>query len=1038
MRVKNFLGAIVLFASPMLEAVPAPADPAALPPVGREAIEPASSGAGARRARPQVEPIFKATFDAWNTAPDVAAEKGVLKEGIDPELQLRMCDDVRGADVKGNSLSLTVPEYVAYPCGGNFRPDRGTVSLWVKPMNYTLADSRFFQPYFSVEASGYQFYVYKYHQTPDAITVYMNNGGKSYVCRGPAKWKRESWHHVAVAWDPNMIALYLDGKEAAKKTFNPPAVLPRKGELRHAKITLGDPKPWSSLVKDRLTQFDDLMIYDRRLTAKDVFDLFASTRPDLAAQAQAPAAEEEQPPVLTYRTFPAENKIKVKIDLGAADLPSDRDIPVELTLTKKGSVEPLVRRTVVFATLDSEVDFPLGTLEDRTDYQIAATIPGVKKPSVAKLRIPDRTEHVVTRDHETPSPWFPVKRLSKTEFAVLDRTYTFGENLYPVRIVSRGEDVLLDAPTFLLNGRRVRWETPRVTAESGDVTAFSATGTCGDFVLRGRGELWFDGFYKAEVELEPKSGAAAIDSFDLVWSVPRAAARYLLTPDWAPWRADGSFSGRFGVDRNDTSAVWLTGPVNGFCWWCASDANWVVDGKDNVSIRRDDVSASVRVRIVAKPTTLQGVARYLTGVQGTPAKRPDRAWRDRWYFGIGGDWTTCNWTSFSGRKAADNMRHVTSLEPESPEAFDRFLASKKKEGLDVLVYSMPTHLSDLDDAWDWYYDAWSSLPGIRWGFKDAATGAQAKIMPCCASTAAGDWHVSRAERLFREHPLVKGIYYDISSCTRCDNVQHGHGGVDAFGKPFGTSKAMDLRDYFLRIAKLCRRNGRWLHVHAHNLYLPFVHAFADVCWPGEEQFHLYVDNPRYHYLEGIPAEKYESALNGAIRGMYVAFINQNARAKSQVPSVYEKDLEAFIGTNAVYATLMPSFIYDFRDLGGTFGVNEQVYGDLRQKLKPYRLSAAEFHPYWQDPVATAAAGIRTALYTWKNGEGIVPFLLVVGNFSREAKRLALDVDWSKVGARPARLRDIVTGRLFDATALADADLPSHLFLMLVPETGGSR
>ena len=983
------------------------------------------------------DPLFKATFDAWNTAPDVAVEKGVLKEGIDPELQLRMCADVRGAGVKGNSLSLTVPEYVAYPCGGNFRPDRGTVLFWVRPMNYTFADAKYFQPYFSVESADFHFYVYKYFRSADTLVVYMSYKGRSYTCTAPAKWVREQWHHVAVAWNPNGIVLYIDGTEARRIRNEPPGSLPRQNELKGAKIMLGDPRPWSSLVKGRLTQFDDLAIYGCELSAKDVFDVFAAARPDLAANAQAPVAAEETAPVLTYRTIAAENKLKVRIDLGAVDLESDRDIPVKLRLAKKGSKEPIAAYDVVFPELDSEVDFPLGELEDGVDYVIAAKVPGAKKISSATLHVPDRGLYTkpLPRDHEVPTPWFPVKRLGANRFGVLDREYAFGANIYPVEVVSRGEKVVTDAPAFLLGGKAVTWSEPKVIAEYGDFTVFAATGETDTFRFRGRGELWFDGFYRAEIEVEPKDGAAEIPSLDLVWSVPRLAARYLLTPDWAPWGADGNFSGKFGVSRNDTSVVWTTGPVCGFAWWCASDANWVTDGKQpNVTIRRTEESASVRVKIIAKPSLLKGVAKYVTGVQGTPAKRPDPAWRDRWYYGIGGDWTTCNWTSFAGAKAPDNMKHVTSLDPAHPEGLDRFLANKKtKEGLDVLVYSMPTHLSNLDEEWDWYYDTWSSLPGIRWGFKDEFSGKQARLMPCCASTGAGDWHVSRAERLFKEHPLVKGLYYDISSCTRCDNVLHGHGGIDAFGKHYGTSKAMDLRDYFLRIAKLCRKYGRWLHIHAHNLYMPFVHSFGDVCWPGEEQFHLYVNNPQYHYLEGIPAEKYESALNPEIRGMAIAFINQNARAGSQLPSVFAKDPEAFVGTNAVYGTLMPSLIYDFRDLGGTFGKNgEKVYGGLRDILRPLKLSKAVFHPYWTESYATAAENIRTALYTWADGAGPTPFLLVVGNFSREDKMTGVSFDWAKSGSPSCPLKDLLTGRVFAEKELAEFPLASHRFLLLVP------
>ena len=57
--------------------------------------------------------LFKAAYDGYNTAPDVAVNREEAKGGIAPELQLRMNRDVTGG--RGNSLTLTTPDYVVYP-----------------------------------------------------------------------------------------------------------------------------------------------------------------------------------------------------------------------------------------------------------------------------------------------------------------------------------------------------------------------------------------------------------------------------------------------------------------------------------------------------------------------------------------------------------------------------------------------------------------------------------------------------------------------------------------------------------------------------------------------------------------------------------------------------------------------------------------------------------------------------------------------------------------------------------------------------------
>ena len=84
-------------------------------------------------AAQQGDVLFRATFDRFTTRPDMAANVAPQPGGIDSDLQLRMHPDVSGKT--GNSLALTIPEYAVWPLEGNFRPDRGTVSFWVKPCN---------------------------------------------------------------------------------------------------------------------------------------------------------------------------------------------------------------------------------------------------------------------------------------------------------------------------------------------------------------------------------------------------------------------------------------------------------------------------------------------------------------------------------------------------------------------------------------------------------------------------------------------------------------------------------------------------------------------------------------------------------------------------------------------------------------------------------------------------------------------------------------------------------------------------------------
>ncbi len=171
---------------------------------------------GAQEGRPRGGVLFRASFDSFNTAADKAVNPAALSEGIAPDLQFRMYGDT--LDGKGNALTLTVPEYVAWPVKGNFRPDRGTISLWVKPCNYTLSDSKLFQPFLQVKAKRYEIILDKYYHWSNEVCLtfvtYTDSGVRvQYLVCARAIWKENEWHKLDVTWDPNHIALYIDGQK---------------------------------------------------------------------------------------------------------------------------------------------------------------------------------------------------------------------------------------------------------------------------------------------------------------------------------------------------------------------------------------------------------------------------------------------------------------------------------------------------------------------------------------------------------------------------------------------------------------------------------------------------------------------------------------------------------------------------------------------------------------------------------------------------------------------------------------------------------
>lgn len=984
--------------------------------------------------------LFRTTFDGYNTAPEVAVNREMRPGGIEPELQLRMNADVAGPK-RGNSLALTTPECVIYPLPGNMRPDRGTVSFWVKPCNYTFADARKFQILFEAKASDFELYVYKYFSRSNELCFYLAIGSEKNSVRGRANWREDEWHLVAVTWDSGGMALYIDGRiaegmagasNAPNTEFATPMGFPKAA--KDGFLALNYHSGWAYVENGRLTAYDTLEIHDRRLSAKEIFEAFAKVFPE-RAQGPDVIAPAPRPPTVLYRCLPDDKKLVVRLQDRDDVLPGDMtNALARLSLTKKADGQLVRTGEAVFRTREDEVEFVFGdSLEENSEYQLKVDLPTAGQTLSTPFRVPDLSflRERIAVDETVPPPWHPIRACGKNTFAALGRTYSFGDGPFPVQIAADDENLLVEAPVLVVGGEKVRWSSVHVTETHGDRVVLASEGTCGRLRFSGKTELWFDGFCRISFAMSPADGAVEVPGLTLKWATPRTFARYLLTPLARKWTAD-RFDDEFGVGGHDASMLWTVGIRKGVAWWGESDANWIRKGKNLHAVREGD-RATLSVDLIARPVRLAGRATYAMGFQGTPSRTPDRLYRRLNYGSIeGANFRSCGWSSASGRHAGDSIRHWTSLSPNFPEEFGPYLDRELKKGRRCVIYSMPAHLSPLDEPWDYFSAVWLKHPGIRWEFKDATTGVRASTVPCCGHTGAADWQLRNARDTLRRYPQLAGLYFDVSTAEDCDNVLHGDGGTDVFGRKYVSSTACHLRTFFLRMLKLCRAENRMLHIHAHNLFFPFVHAFADVFWPGEEQYHRYVANPKWHYQEGITDEEYQSAWNCDIRGTGIFFIPQNARAKSLQPALVGKDPEAYLGRDAVFGAVLPSLVYDFRCMGELSGCGEPLTETWRA-LDPLGMDKAVFHGFWYDPAAGVADGLRTALYTWKPGTGLKPFLLVVGNFAREDRETGLAVDWNRIGAAPCRLKDLLSGMTRAESEWRTHVLRAHNYLLLVPE-----
>ena len=745
------------------------------------------------------------------------------------------------------------------------------------------------------------------------------------------------------------------------------------------------------------------------------------------------AAVVNPPMKLIAAAVPSENQIECSLDFSASGL-KKAEVVLELKSEKDGKVYASETVSADKPEYTASLPIPAG-LPDNARYRIIAKTGNFSAEQV--FRVPDMTPfkaHVAV-NHKVPAPWIPVTG-SGRKWQVLNRVYEFENGPLPSQITSRGEKLLVSQPRFLLNGAPIVWNEAKPGKNYGDYVELSAEGTFNGGTALIKGELWFDGMYKFDLRLNP-AAPLKINTMRLQWSTPRERAVYALTPEYTPWKNDAIRQKWDPQEYN--SLFWLTGIRSGLAWWCKSDANWIIDpNRDNITAKRNADTVEVVIDLFARSATLTKAADYTMVFQATPPKRPNHALMREWAQGAhwlkDSDYVLVGGHSEAGRPAPDNILNWTSLVPLNPASFREHMKKMHSMGFKTRLYGMPTHISKRDAEYDWFFKASAITPGTPWQSKDPDTREPYVVEPCCGSTPIGDLHAWRLDKLYGETPELDGIYFDIMHIKNCNNPYHGCGGVDAFGKKYISSVALNLRSYILRILKIHQEHNRRFGLHAHNAFFPFVHDLADYWMPGEDLFAAVEKNPQWGYLEFISPEAYQSAWNSEIRGIASMCIVQLERIPRMLKLSPEKAKAMRSDEYAVHS-LAPGWLYDFTYMAfGSEHKNHPLFRGWRLR-KAVKLGKAQFHEYWIDPVAESAPAVKTSWYSW-TGKAPLPFMLCVVNTGREPVQTGLKIDWKKLNAEPGELMDLWSKRIFTEKELAEYVLNGHNFMLLTPRKQG--
>lgn len=749
-----------------------------------------------------------------------------------------------------------------------------------------------------------------------------------------------------------------------------------------------------------------------------------------------------RPLELKYSSFPSRSFVDVSVDFSNAGMEnrqrlSSAGIEGKIELVRDGksysAVSVNARKIKTSAELPLKKDLPPGT------YAIRATFGTLT--SEAKFRIPDMTPYKrrIAADDSVPPPWIPIEKSGPLSFRVLDREYFFGNSPAPVKVTS-GNSTVLDRPVeWIINGKTVKWNTPSLLSRKEDHTVLAGTGTADGFTFSWRGELWFDGLYKLTFDMSPpESGSnTVIRSFQLAWSVPAEFARYVLSPTLLPWK-NNSIEAKYEILQPNTNRdffIWTTGVEKGFLWWPKSNANWVnAPGEKQLKLTRKNGRAEIRASIISRRAELRKKAEYTFVFMGTPVKRLPA---DARFLNVSG-WgrirhtkiQIMGWNVFQPNESAEDCTSAAGHVPAHPEKFDTVPERWRKRGIIPYLYGMPAQIATVDAEYDYFFPEWAKTP--TYVHTIIKNGLKISNEPCCGHTQVTDLIACRADALFRNHPAVGGLYYDLSDVRFCENPYHGCGGIDAFGKPYLSSIALNLRAFFMRIYKVTRKYDKRMMLHAHNLFNPVAHSFSDSWWPGEQCYTPLAANIEHYYCEGISPEELQSEFNDRIKGVALSLLPQYGRVswpKRGFPEHQKRYKEYMFGSEYAIRTMTPMMVHDVNISAEMISwPTVDKWWDIREKLK---FDKAVFHGYWFDD--TLSTRDPKVYASWYELSPSAPYrrLIIVSNFARDARKASLQFEDAKLGIpENATFTDLWENKPLTRADLREKRIPGNHFLLI--------
>ncbi len=544
-----------------------------------------------------------------------------------------------------------------------------------------------------------------------------------------------------------------------------------------------------------------------------------------------------------------------------------------------------------------------------------------------------------------PFPWMPMAIVDSTVIHVWNRFYSLDGIGMPSKICSAGGREIARNFRFTSNGRPFTPTHFAWKSHAGDISEFEAEAILDRHTLHLRGTIEFDGAILFDCHFHPAEGQRLPD-VTLEYDVPASLAKIVYAGEHIGINSGLLKSAVYSKKLLDQPMLWV-GDENEGIYFCADDLRgWSLSNLNAPSafvLPAKDGIRTVSIKLLEQSANREGEA-YMPSfaLLATPSRPLPVGYRT---------WQINGGSRQTHHFYAKGLTELFNIPASYRNGASRVLMDWNSKSIIAPVYLAFLTISPFTDEYRWFAESWTN--GDPKASYNPPNSNEHNFV-CPSAPGFNEWYLHSLDRLLSETG-AKDIYFDYAQPTTypCKGLAHGCFWKDRNGIFHSSLRLRAARKLAKRIyVRLKSEHPDGMVVfHNSGSITPFVHAFCDVTWRGEETTHrMYENNLSYHGI--FEPEKFRAEYNQQNWGVPCVFLPQYLRALQAWQPNYFGDYKN-IGWNGMWNgfNTNPVHIKDTWYLAAYIYLhNASFSGDWGMWTRQEDITAAQEKIGWDDTV----------------------------------------------------------------------------------------